>query len=122
MGQAKREGSVVKSAYIPDRGDCVWVNFDPVSGHEQKGRRPAFVVSPKNYNEKSGLALVCPITSKIKGYPFEAVCKGRKIIGAVLADQLKSIDWRSRKIIFIERAREETTREIQEKIGLLISG
>ncbi len=83
--------------YTPDRGDIVWLHFDPQAGHEQAGRRPALVISPKAYNRKVGLALFCPITSNIKGYPFEVVIpKGSKAKGAVLCDQIKSLDWRIR--------------------------
>ncbi|MBI4729736.1 MAG: endoribonuclease MazF [Acidobacteria bacterium] len=83
--------------YTPDRGDVVWLRFDPQAGHEQGGRRPALVISPKSYNRKVGLALFCPITSNIKGYPFEVeIPKGSKATGAVLSDQIKSLDWRVR--------------------------
>jgi mRNA interferase MazF len=83
--------------YVPERGDIVWLRFDPTSGHEQAGRRPAIVISPKSYNGKVGLALFCPITSVVKGYPFEVVLpRGTKATGAILCDQLKSLDWRAR--------------------------
>lgn len=82
---------------IPDRGDVVWLDFTPQAGHEQAGRRPALVMSPAAYNGAVGLALVCPITSQVKGYPFEVTLpKGSKAAGVVLADQLKSLDWRAR--------------------------
>ena len=84
--------------YVPDRGDIVWLQFNPQAGHEQAGHRPALVVSPRAYNRKVGLALLCPITSNIKGYPFEVVLStGLKAKGAILCDQLKSLDWRVRK-------------------------
>ena len=84
------------SRYVPARGDVVWLQFDPQGGHEQAGRRPAFVISPKTYNQKVGLALLCPITSKLKGYPFEVeLPEGLEVHGAVLSDQIKSLDWRS---------------------------
>ena len=93
------------SAYVPDRGDLVWLEFTPQAGSEQRGRWPALVLSPKPYNGKVGLALVCPVTSKIKGYPFEVeLPDGYAVSGVVLSDQLKSLDWRSRKVKFIERA------------------
>ena len=93
------------SSYVPDRGDLVWLEFTPQAGSEQRGRRPALVLSPKIYNEKVGLALFCPVTSKIKGYPFEVeLPDGTAVSGVVLSDQLKSLDWRSRKVKFIERA------------------
>lgn len=84
--------------YAPDRGDIVWLYFNPQAGHEQAGRRPALVISPKAYNRKVGLALFCPITSNVKGYPFEVeIPKGSKAQGAVLCDQIKSLDWRVRR-------------------------
>jgi mRNA interferase MazF len=86
------------SIYIPDRGDIAWICFDPQVGHEQAGRRPALILSPIDYNHKVGLALLCPITSQCKGYPFEVpLPKGLKASGLVLADQLKSMDWRARR-------------------------
>ncbi|MFM9047834.1 MAG: endoribonuclease MazF [Cyanobium sp.] len=92
------------STYVPDRGDLVWLEFTPQAGSEQRGRRPALVLSPKSYNGKVGLALVCPLTSKIKGYPFEVkLPDGCAVSGVVLSDQLKSLDWRSRNVKFIER-------------------
>jgi mRNA interferase MazF len=88
---------VVSARYLPDRGDAVWLAFDPRAGHEQSGRRPALVLSPARYNEKAGLALLCPITSRVKGYPFEVVLpEGCGVEGVVLADQVKSLDWRAR--------------------------
>jgi len=92
---------MVTKEYIPERGDIVWINFDPQSGHEQKGKRPAIVLSPKEYNKKVGLGLFCPITSKIKNYPFEVEISSKKINGVVLSDQIKSFDWRTREIEFI---------------------
>lgn len=93
------------SSYVPDRGDLVWLEFTPQAGSEQRGIRPALVLSPKSYNGKVGLALCCPVTSKIKGYPFEVeLPDGYAVSGVVLSDQLKSLDWRSRKVKFIERA------------------
>lgn len=85
-------------AYIPDRGDIVWLHFSPQAGHEQSGRRPALVISPREYNRKVGLAWFCPVTSQIKDYPFEVqLPSGLKAEGAVLCDQIKSLDWRARK-------------------------
>jgi mRNA interferase MazF len=81
------------SSYVPDRGDLVWLEFTPQAGSEQRGRRPALVLSPKTYNGKVGLALFCPVTSKIKGYPFEVkLPDGSEVSGVVLSDQLKSLD------------------------------
>ena len=111
---------MVTKKYIPERGDVVWLNFDPQSGHEQKGKRPAIVISPKEYNEKVGLGLFCPITSKIKNYPFEVNIETKKINGVVLSDQIKSFDWKTRKIEFIGKATSEKIEEIVSKIGVLI--
>ena len=106
-------------SYIPDRGDIVWINFDPQSGKEQKGKRPGFIISKKEYNKKTGLALVCPITSKRKYYPFE-VNIDNKIEGVILSDQVKSIDWNARKVTFIEKAKPSVIEEVVENISLLI--
>lgn len=84
--------------YVPDRGDVVWLTFDPQAGYEQSGRRPAVVISPRAYNGKVGLALFCPVTGTRKGYPYEVeIPAGLPITGVILSDQLKSLDWRARK-------------------------
>ena len=89
---------MVTSNYVPARGDIVWLNFDPQVGHEQAGRRPAVVLSPVAYNRKVGLALMCPVTNKKKGYPFEIeIPLDTPVSGVVLADQIKSLDWRVRQ-------------------------
>ena len=111
---------MVKKEYIPERGDIVWLNFNPQSGHEQKGKRPAVVISPKEYNEKTGLGLFCPITSKIKAYPFEVKINSKNIDGVVLSDQIKSLDWETRKIEFIAKITPGESEEIIEKIGVLL--
>ena len=107
-------------AYIPDKGDFVWLNFTPQAGHEQRGKRPAIVLSPKSYTQKTGLALCCPITSNVKGYPFEVIVDGGKIKGAVLSDHIKSLDWKVRQIKFIEKAKSNVLNECIEKISVLI--
>ena len=90
--------------YVPERGDLVWVDFDPQAGHEQAKRRPALVLSRSAYNVRAGLFLICPVSSKIKGYPFEvALSAGGTISGVVLADQVKSFDWSARSVAFIEK-------------------
>jgi len=107
--------------YVPDRGDVVWLQFNPQAGHEQAGRRPALVVSPKSYNQKVGLALFCPITSHIKGYPFEVVLPREcKASGAILADQIKNLDWRIRQAKRISKAPKEVVKEVLAKITTLI--
>ena len=108
------------ATYTPDRGDFIWLNFTPQAGHEQKGKRPAIVISPKSYNKKTGLALCCPITSNIKGYPFEVLFKGKKINGAILSDHFKSLDWKVRKTKFIEKSKPSVVKECVDKISTLI--
>jgi len=108
-------------AYIPDRGDIVWITLSPQAGHEQAGRRPALVLSHKAYNGKVGLALLCPITSQIKGYPFEVLIPdGLPVNGVVLSDQIKSLDWRARNA---ERAcllSKDVTVKVLQRVKALI--
>ena len=112
---------MVKEQYIPDRGDLVWIQFNPQSGHEQSGKRPALVLSPVTYNGKVGLALFCPVTSKAKGYPFEVVIpQDLPIEGVILSDQIKSLDWQSRQAKFICRVPKKTLDEVLHKVDLLI--
>jgi mRNA interferase MazF len=112
---------MVTGNYTPDRGDLVWITFSPQSGHEQAGRRPGVVLSPAVYNGASGLALVCPITSKPKGYPFEVVLPSTgSIRGVALVDQVKSMDWHTRRAEFAERAPRDFVVEVQEKIAILL--
>jgi mRNA interferase MazF len=107
--------------YIPSRGDVVWLSFNPQSGHEQAGHRPAIVISPREYNEKVGLALFCPITSKIKGYPFEVRIKVKNNIdGVILSDQIKSFDWKARNASFIIKSSKNTIEEVISLLKLLI--
>jgi mRNA interferase MazF len=110
----------VRRAYVPDAGDLVWASFDPQAGHEQTGRRPALVLSPADYNGKVGLALACPITSHVKGYPFEIAASGKRVRGVILADQLRSLDWRARQFTFIERAEEEAIVATKELLQTLL--
>jgi len=111
---------MVKAEYVPDRGDIVWLNFTPQSGHEQMGKRPALVISPKEYNKKVSLGIFCPITSKEKGYPFEVRAKVKTIEGVILSDQVKSLDWTSRDIEFIGKLGKEEFEKVIEKIKVLI--
>ena len=100
----------------PRRGEIIWLNFDPQTGHEQAGRRPAIVLSDASYNSKSGLALVCPITRRAKGYPFEVPLPPRlPLDGVVLVDQLRSLDWRQRKAVFICKLPSDSLAEITAK-------
>ncbi len=109
------------SSDVPERGDLVWLTFDPQAGHEQAGRRPAVVLSPAAYNGKVGLALLCPITSRIKGYPFEVTLpEGLPVHGAVLADQVKSLDWRARRAERMGTIPGHLVSEILDKLGLLL--
>ena len=108
--------------YTPERGDIVWLNFTPQRGHEQAGRRPAVVISPAAYNKKVGLALFCPITSHVKGYPFEvALPKNSKISGVILADQIKSLDWQAREAKFIATLPVKSMNEVLSVVKVLVS-
>jgi len=115
---ARKSGS-----YVPEKGDLVWLSFSPQSGHEQAGRRPAVCLSPSIYNGKTGLGIFCPITSKVKGYPFEVpLPKGCPIQGVVLADQIRNLDWRTRKAAFIAPLPPKVLEEILTKIEVLLFG
>jgi len=110
-----------ENPYIPDRGDIVYLDFDPTKGHEQRGHRPAFVLSPRRYNAKSSLALLMPITKQQKGYPFEVFLPPElQIQGVILADQIKCLDWKARGVQFIEFAPESVVEEVQAKIEPLL--
>ena len=111
---------MVRKRYVPERGDIVWLNFNPQSGHEQGGKRPAIVISPKEYNEKTGLGIFCPITSKVKNYPFEVKIENPKITGVILSDQIKSLDWKTRRIEFIFKESSKTVDEIINKMSVLL--
>jgi mRNA interferase MazF len=109
--------------YIPDKGDVVWIIMNPQAGHEQAGRRPALVLSPTAYNGKTGLALLCPITNQIKGYPFEvSLTKNSKVSGAVLADQIKSLDWRARRAEFCCKTSKLLVSKVKIKVDALLNG
>lgn len=109
--------------YAPRRGDVVWITLNPQAGHEQAGRRPAVVLSPLAYNEKVGLAILCPITSQEKGYPFEVrIPTGLAVAGVILADQVKSLDWRAREVEGICALPHETMAEVLGKLNTLLSG
>jgi mRNA interferase MazF len=112
---------MVERPYVPGTGDIVWLTFTPQAGHEQAGRHPALVLSPRSYNEKTSLALFCPITSRVKGYPFEvSLPAAGTITGVVLADQIKSLDWRARRIRFESRAPSRVLGEVLEKLTVLL--
>jgi mRNA interferase MazF len=109
--------------YVPRRGDVVWLEFDPQAGHEQARRRPALVLSPIAYNRRVGLALVCPITSQVKGYPFEVAvpADSQALRGVILADQIRSLDWRARRAAPLERVPDSTVEEVVGLIGRLLA-
>jgi len=109
------------AAYVPSRGDLIWLQFNPQAGHEQAGHRPAVVISPSSYNRRVGLALCCPVTSQVKGYPFEVLLPpGLGVEGAILSDQIKSLDWRVRKARRIGNLPAEVLQETVGKILALV--
>jgi len=111
-----------KIAYVPQRGDAVWITLDPRAGHEQAGRRPALVLSPAAYNGRVGLALLCPITTQVKGYPFEVpLPAGLAVTGVALADQVKSLDWRARKVTQIGVVPEAVVVQVVSRLQLLLA-
>ena len=113
---------VAASVYVPDRGDVVWLAFTPQAGRQQAGRRPAVVLTPARYNDKAGLAICCPITSQVKGYPFEvALPAGLPVSGVILADQGKSLDWRSRRATLIASLPDDVLEDILLKLGALLA-
>ena len=108
-------------AYTPEEGDFIWLTFDPQAGREQAGRRPALVLSPRIYNAKAGLALVCPITNQAKGYPFEVrVPDDHGATGVILADHVKSVDWRARRAEKAGRCPAEVIDEVRARLAPLI--
>lgn len=111
----------MKVVYLPDAGDFVWLTFDPQAGREQAGRRPALVLSPRIYNARSGLALVCPITNQAKGYPFEVpVPVGLGTTGVILADHAKSVDWKARRAEKLGKCPAETLDEVRARLAPLL--
>jgi mRNA interferase MazF len=111
----------VRTAYVPDSGDVIWLTFDPQAGREQAGRRPALVLSPRIYNSRSGLALVCPITNQSKGYPFEVtVPSGHGTTGVVLSDHLKSVDWKALRAEKAGRCPSEAIDEVRARLAPLL--
>lgn len=111
----------MRAGYVPASGDFVWLTFDPQAGREQAGRRPALVLSPRIYNAKSGLALVCPVTNRAKGYPFEVpVPAGQGPSGVILADHLKSVDWKARRAESLGQCPREALDEVLARLAPLI--
>jgi mRNA interferase MazF len=106
---------------VPDAGDLVWLTFDPQAGHEQRGRRPALILSPRVYNAKARLAIACPITSQVKGYPFEVpLPPDGKISGAILADHVKNLDWHVRRAVFAAKAPGDIVADVRERLRALL--
>jgi mRNA interferase MazF len=106
---------------VPAAGDLVWLTFDPRAGHEQRGRRPALILSPRAYNAKARLAIACPITSQVKGYPFEVrLPLAGKITGAILADHVKNLDWHARRAVFESKAPEDIVADVRERLRVLL--
>lgn len=111
-----------ESLYVPEQGDIVWLDFNPQKGHEQSGVRPALVLSPSLYNKKTGLAIFCPLTTQIKGYPFEVLLPpGLKATGAILVDHVKNLDWRSRQARFCDKIPKTLYQQVIQKLTRLIS-
>jgi mRNA interferase MazF len=111
----------VAGTYVPDRGDLVWLQFTPQRGHEQSGPRPALVLSPRAYNRKVGLALACPVTAQVKGYPFEVLLpEGLAARGAILCDQIKSLDWRARKARRLDRVPSVVMADVTARVVALV--
>jgi len=109
-----------QKTYVPKQGDIIWVNFSPADGHEQKGKRPALVVSKNSYNEETQFLLACPITSKIKKHPLEVIVLSEKISGVVLSNHVKSMDWKAKKIKKADTASKQCLDEVIRKIKLII--
>ncbi len=113
---------MVTRAYVPDAGDLVWLTFDPQAGHEQRSRRPALILSPRLYNAKARLAIACPITSHVKGYPFEVELPAAgTITGVVLADHVKNLDWEARRVVFEAKAPSEVLTEVKARLRALLA-
>jgi len=109
------------AGYVPDTGDLVWLTFDPRAGREQAGRRPALILSPKTYNAKTSLALACPITNQAKGYPFEVTLPpGHGVTGVILADHVKSLDWKSRRAEKLGACTAEVMDEVRARLAPLL--
>jgi mRNA interferase MazF len=111
---------VASKKYVPKAGDIVWLDFDPQSGREQRGHRPAFVISPEEYNRATGLMICCPMTTKIKGYPFEVLVQDAKTPSVILTDQMKSLDWKSRGVRFKAQANGQVLLAAQDRIKALL--
>ena len=119
--KAKKRGERSRSAYQPDRGDFVYLDFTPQSGTEQAGRRPALVLSPQQFNIATGLAFACPATNQVKGGPFEVpIPRGARVNGVILSDHLRSLDWIARNAEFHSRADEQTVLEVLARVEAIL--
>lgn len=107
-------------SYVPDVGDIVWIELNPQAGKEQAGHRPALVLTPKTYNAKTSLMICCPMTTRIKNYPFEVKVDSAAKLSAILSDQVKSLDWKERRVTFKSKAPPEVLQEVSEKIKALL--
>lgn len=112
---------MAKKRYIPKRGDIIWTDFDPAAGHEQKGKRPAIVLSPTPFNKKIMLAMVAPITSRVRGHGFEVILSGGQVEGVVLCQQVKMIDFIERGVRFAEKAPDSVTSDVLAKVRAIVS-
>ncbi len=120
-GAPRSAGNRGKASYVPDAGDLIWFSFSPQAGREQAGRRPALVLSPRSYNAKTSLCLVCPVSSHAKGYPFEVVLPGGSpVTGVILSDHLKSADWQERQAEFIGMSPAAVVQEVRAKVRPLL--
>ena len=112
---------MVSANYVPDRGDLVFLDFDPQAGHEQRGIRPALVLSPASFNRTVGFALFCPVTSSVKSYPFEVrIPAGLKCTGVILSDQIKSLDWRARGVRYIDKLPQPEVNTVRQLIKTIL--
>ncbi len=112
---------MARKKYIPKRGDIVWTNFDPAAGHEQMGKRPALILSPQSFNKKTLLAMVAPITSRMRGHGFEVPVEGKKVKGVVLCQQVKMIDFVEKGLQFVEKAPEAVMSDVLARVRAIVS-
>ena len=113
---------MVKKQYIPNRMDIIWIDFNPTRGHEQLKIRPALVLSEQAYNKKTNLAVVCPITAQVKGFNFEVPINELQVNGVILSDHVRSLDWSTRNVRFIQKASRHVFTEVEEKLSTLLFG
>ena len=112
----------MSESYVPDCGDIIWLNLSPTSGHEQSGHRPFVTLTPAEYNQKRGLLVCCPITTRVAGYPFEVAIDGQEVSGVAIADQIRTIDWRARGAKPAGKANQDAILELKGKLKALLLG